>query len=141
MVEQVRLGIDVSSAVRLKLAGRAAEVEKTVQVVIEEDSAPGDPIPPCLGHHTILKAGGGGDVGKSAPVIVKQEGAADVGIEIVEPAVAVVVPHGDAHAVAARGRAHSRAHFREGPRQRIGATVVAKEFGAYLPIRAVIDEK
>ena len=72
---------------------------------------------------------------------MQQEGAADVGIEVVLPAIAVVVTHSNAHSVAAVGRAHSRAHCREGPGQRIGATVVAKELGAYRPVRAVVDEE
>ena len=61
----------------------------------------------------------------------------DVGVKIVEPAVAIVVAHRDAHAVAAIRRADALAHFHEIPGQRIGAAVVAEELGADRSKRAI----
>src|SRR5436190_22022880 len=113
MVEQVRLGIGVSSGVQR--SGGEAEVEKAVEIVVEEDGAPSVPILPRFGHDTVIEARCGGYVGECPPVIVQQEGTAAIGIKIIQPTIAIVVAHGDAHAVAAIGHTYTPADFREPP--------------------------
>src|SRR5204863_29918 len=105
------------------------------QIVVKEDGAPGDPVIARLGHHVAVDAGGGSHVGKRPTIIVQQEGAADVGIEIVEPTVAVVVAHGYAHAVTAIGRADTRSHISEGSCARLSELIFEED--VFVAVRQV----
>ena len=69
-VEQVWLGI--GRAAGPQRAGGDTEIDEAVQVIVEEDRPPGDALVPGPRHHILVEPGGGGHVGKCAPVVMEQ---------------------------------------------------------------------